>query len=148
MIYHVIACHYMCNILRKCSYQALQLWRPELWIVVLLLGNKLFIPFELITLPVQFGNALPQKYGRFGKYNGNARIWQFDLLELAWHQPQTGIVALMQHSRVVLWTKDAIHTHAYVYIYIFIYAYPLNQYNSIWFIFDNLLYDFNRRSKS
>ena len=36
------------------------------------------------------------------------------LLEMVWHQTQTGIVALMQHSRVVLWTKSAI----YIYIYI------------------------------
>ena len=101
-----------------------------------------FIPFELITLPVQFGNTLPQKYGLFGKHNGNTRIWQFDLQEMAWHQPQTGNVGLMQqHSRVVLWTKDAIHTHMCVYIYIYMHT-QINQYNSIWFIFDNLLHHY------
>ena len=32
------------------------------------------------------------------KPNGNTRTWHFDLLEIAWHQPQTSIVTLMQSS--------------------------------------------------
>ena len=46
-----------------------------------------------------------ERYGIFGKHNGNTRIWHFDLLEVAWHQPQTHFVAFMQFSYVVLWTK-------------------------------------------
>ena len=34
-------------------------------------------------------------------------IWHFDLLEVAWHQPQTSIMSLIQLSCVVLWTKNA-----------------------------------------
>ena len=29
-------------------------------------------------------------------------------IEMAWHQPQTNIVTIMQQSRVVLWTTNAI----------------------------------------
>ena len=36
-----------------------------------------------------------QKYGIFGKYNWNARIWHFNLLRMVWHQPQINIVILM-----------------------------------------------------
>ena len=39
-----------------------------------------------------------KKYGIFWKHNGNSRIWHFDLLEKAWHQPQTSSVTLMQLS--------------------------------------------------
>ena len=37
------------------------------------------------------------------------RIWHFNLLEIAWHQPRTSIVILMQFSHVVLWTKYNLH---------------------------------------
>ena len=46
-----------------------------------------------------------QKYGISGKHNGNTRIWHFDLLAMAWRQPQNFFVTLMQLSRVVLWAK-------------------------------------------
>ena len=42
------------------------------------------------------------------KLNGNIRSWHFDSLETAWHQPQTSVVDLMQLSRAVLSTKNAI----------------------------------------
>ena len=49
--------------------------------------------------------TLPAKYGMFGKYNGNTRIWHFDLQEMAWHQPQSNIVTSMQISCIALWAK-------------------------------------------
>ena len=49
-----------------------------------------------------------QKHGIFGKHWGNTRIRHFDLLEMAWHHPQTCIVTIIQYSRVVLWTKNVI----------------------------------------
>ena len=36
-----------------------------------------------------------QKFGIFGKYNRNSRIWHFDLLQMAWHQPQMDMVTLI-----------------------------------------------------
>ena len=42
---------------------------------------------------------------KYMDYNRNARIWQFDLYEMAWHQPHTSIATLMQLSSMVLWTK-------------------------------------------
>ena len=36
------------------------------------------------------------------KHNGNTRTWLFDLLEIAWHQPQTGVVVLMHIVHVAL----------------------------------------------
>ena len=36
-----------------------------------------------------------QKFGIFGKHNGNSRIWHLDLLQMAWHQPQINMVTLM-----------------------------------------------------
>ena len=42
------------------------------------------------------------------KHNGNFRIWHFDLLEMAWNQPQTHLVGLMQPSHVVLWMNEII----------------------------------------
>ena len=46
-----------------------------------------------------------KEYEMSGKDNGNTRIWHFDFLEMAWHQPQTNSVTLMQLSRVVLWIR-------------------------------------------
>ena len=42
--------------------------------------------------------------------NGKIRIWNFDLLEIAWHQLQTSVVVLVQLSRVMLWTKIQLAT--------------------------------------
>ena len=50
--------------------------------------------------------TLPPKNEISGMHNGNSRIWHFDLLEMAWHQPQTSIVSVMQISRVLLWMKN------------------------------------------
>ena len=36
-----------------------------------------------------------QKFGIFEKQNGNSRIWHFNLLQMAWHQPQINMVTLM-----------------------------------------------------
>ena len=47
-----------------------------------------------------------RKHGISGKQNGNIHIWHSDFLEMAWYQPQTSIVNLMQLSNVVLWTKQ------------------------------------------
>ena len=49
-----------------------------------------------------------KQYGIFGKHTGHIRIWLFDLFEMVSHQSQTGIVTLMQLSRLMLWTKNAI----------------------------------------
>ena len=49
-----------------------------------------------------------QRYGILEKHNGNTRIWDFDLLEMAGHQPKVSIAALMQLSRVVLYVTNAI----------------------------------------
>ena len=46
-------------------------------------------------------------YGIFWQHKGNTRIWHFNLLEMAWHQPQTSIVILMQIVCVMLWEKNA-----------------------------------------
>ena len=43
-----------------------------------------------------------QKYGISENHNGNTCIWHFDLLEMAWHHPQSSIVTLMKLSYVVL----------------------------------------------
>ena len=40
------------------------------------------------------------------KPNGNSRTWHFDLLEMAWHQPQLSIVTLMHFSCIVLGVKN------------------------------------------
>ena len=42
------------------------------------------------------------------KPNGNIRTWHFDLLEMAWHQPQPGIVTLIHFSCIVLGMKNTI----------------------------------------
>ena len=36
------------------------------------------------------------------EYLENTHIWQIDLLEMAWHQPQISIVTVMQLSRVFI----------------------------------------------
>ena len=57
-----------------------------------------------------------QKYWIFGQHSGNTRIWHFDLLDMAWHQPQTSIVTLIQLSCTVSWTKNAIYSvRNYIY---------------------------------
>ena len=50
--------------------------------------------------------TVPPKNEISGMHNGNSRIWHFDLLEMAWHQPQTSIVSVMQISRVLLWMNN------------------------------------------
>ena len=57
-----------------------------------------------VTRPYSTGKS----YGIFGKHNGNSRVWHFDLLEMAWHQPQTSIITFMQLPPVVLRVKNAI----------------------------------------
>ena len=130
MIYDVIACRYMCNILRKCSYQALQLWRPELWIVVLL----------PLLFPCNLGIHCRHKYGL--KNNGDTRIWHFDFLEMAWHQPQTVIVGF--NTTLARSVMD----ERYIYIYICIPAsISIIQYDSCLTIFCTITcrYDYNWR---
>ena len=62
-----------------------------------------------------------QKYRIFGKRNGNTRIWHFHLLDMAWHQPKTSIVTLMQLSLVVLWARNfnlhcpKLKAHSWIY---------------------------------
>ena len=36
-----------------------------------------------------------QKFEIFGKHHVNSRIWHFDLLQMAGHQPQINMVTLM-----------------------------------------------------
>ena len=63
---------------------------------------------DVITYYVSEKGLLPYiqtaNYGISEKHNGNTRIWHFNLLEIAWHQSQTNIVALIKLSCVVLWT--------------------------------------------
>ena len=60
----------------------------------------------LLLTPINYTTR--KKYGISGKHHRSTRIWYFDLLEMAWHQPLTSIVILMQFSLVMLWTKNAI----------------------------------------
>ena len=52
--------------------------------------------------------TIGNSYESFGNHNGNTRIWHFDLLKMAYHQPQTSIVTLRQLWRVMLLRKNAI----------------------------------------
>ena len=36
-----------------------------------------------------------QKFGIFGKHNGNSSIWHRNLLQMAWHQPQINLMTIM-----------------------------------------------------
>ena len=47
------------------------------------------------------------KYRIPGKHDGDTRTWHFKLLEMAWHQPQTGIVSLIQLSHVMSLKKKS-----------------------------------------
>ena len=53
----------------------------------------------------------------FGKHDENIRIGQFDLLEMAWHQPQTSIRNLMQRScgRIMQFTMQGFKIHNRLY---------------------------------
>ena len=57
-----------------------------------------FIGLKSMENPIQSFSFIHyrQKCGILGKHNGNTRIRNFDLLEMAWHQPQTYIVTLLQ----------------------------------------------------
>ena len=54
----------------------------------------------------QDAGTLPAKSMEYMKPNGNTRTWHFDLLEMAWHQPQPSIVTLMHFSCTVLGVKN------------------------------------------
>ena len=135
MIYHVITC--------ATFYESVHIgpYNSDVQSCGLLYcykGTKFLFHLHWLLFPCNLGIHCRKKYGLFEKHNGNTRIWQFKLLEMAWFQPQTGIVALMQHSRVVLWTKDAIYIYMHTHI---------NQYDSYLIIFCTITcrYDFNWR---
>ena len=43
----------------------------------------------------------------FENPNKNTRIWHYNMLKMAWHQPQTSLVTLRQLSCILLLTKNA-----------------------------------------
>ena len=47
------------------------------------------------TLSFLLNYTSGQKFGIFGKHNGNSRIWHLKLLQMAWHQPQINMMTLM-----------------------------------------------------
>ena len=67
-------------------------WLYRRWI-------KFILPYIFIV------SYFRKSYGILGKLNGNTRLWHFNLLDMAWHQPQTRVFTLMQLSCVVLWVK-------------------------------------------
>ena len=56
-------------------------------------------------MSLSFPYTTGTKYGIFGKLSENTHIGHFDLLKMAWHQPQTSIMTLMQLSHIVLWAE-------------------------------------------
>ena len=55
-------------------------------------GTGVIMPqYQKITLMYTTG----QKFGIFGKHHVNSRIWHFNLLQMAGHQPQIDVVTLM-----------------------------------------------------
>ena len=75
------------------------------------LNEKCFIDLEKLygIFVFEVNMMIWKSYGIFRKCNGNTRFRHFDLLEMAWHLPQTSIVTLLQLLFILLWVEHAIY---------------------------------------
>ena len=103
------------------------------------------------TLSFLLNYTTGQKFGIFGKHNGNSHIWYLKLLQVAWHQPQdefddinvTPICSVIGDKRNLQCPDKDIHRKLQKCI-IFNISHKISHsfqvYNTTWWIYENIVW--------